>query len=119
VEVVRQLSRGLVSLQDDGICHADIKPPNILYKFTGEAFTFKLADFNTSKFSTTITAVTGGNKCSGYTEQYASPDQICDTNKNKARDLLCSDDLFSLAVSVFLLLFGEHPFANNARHGEM
>ena len=50
LDVMRQISTGLVYLHEHNVIHRDIKPGNILVDLHREQFTVKLTDFDLSKF---------------------------------------------------------------------
>lgn len=48
LECLRQIATGLKHLHNHNIMHRDLKPRNILYKYDGFNYTFKIADFGLS-----------------------------------------------------------------------
>ncbi|MEZ5470644.1 MAG: serine/threonine-protein kinase [Marinicella sp.] len=81
------------------ILHRDIKPENILVSHTGDV---KLLDFGIAKLLSTETDSQIMTQI--MTRQYASPEQI------KGQMVSTQSDLFSLAVVMYELISGHHPF---------
>lgn len=82
------------------IIHRDVSPPNILLSYQGEV---KLTDFGIARASLkameTITGVIKGRF------DYMSPEQA-----GGAKDLDQRSDLFTVAVVLYEMLCGHHPF---------
>jgi len=107
-----QLAQALDYAHNRGVLHRDVKPANILLSGDGSP---KLADFNISFCSqlegATPAAYFGGSLA------YMSPEQLEACNPHHARqpsDLDGRSDLFSLAVVLWELLFGERPFQDES-----
>jgi len=107
-----QLAQALEYAHSRGVLHRDVKPANILLSGDGSP---KLADFNISFCSqlegATPAAYFGGSLA------YMSPEQLEACNPNHSRqpsDLDGRSDLFSLAVVLWELLFGERPFQDES-----
>ena len=97
--MTRDLCSGLAYCHERQLVHADIKPANIFLCSDG---TTKLLDLGIAQ----IVGRQGGIR--GYSELYASPQQI-------AGDLADpSDDLFSLACTLYECLTGAHPFGRES-----
>jgi len=94
-----QVAQALYVAHINGIIHRDIKPDNILF---GEHSNSYLADFGIAK----------DNKVSESTEPdlllgspaYLSPEQI------RSLDVSPQTDIYSLAIVMYEILVGEHPF---------
>ncbi len=107
-----QLAQALDYAHKQGVLHRDVKPANILLSGDGAP---KLADFNISFCSqlegATPAAYFGGSLA------YMSPEQLEACNPKHPRqpsDLDGRSDLFSLAVVLWELLFGERPFRDES-----
>ncbi|HET7619593.1 MAG TPA: serine/threonine-protein kinase, partial [Vicinamibacterales bacterium] len=89
-----------------GILHRDLKPANIVaHDFGGGARVHKIVDFGLASIreSTDATRLTGDHQFLG-TVAYASPEQLTGAT------LEAHADTYSLAVVVYELLTGRHPF---------
>jgi len=99
--ILTQLISGLEACHKSGIVHRDMKTENIML---GENWEMKIADFG---FSTK----TEGKKGNGLlytalgTASYASPELL-----QKKPYLGVQSDIFSLGVSLFVLVTGKMPF---------
>ena len=89
---VKHLCEGLCQLHKENFVHGDISPKNIIVN--GEKIT--LTDFDLS--------VEGGSKAIGGTTYY------CPYNVSQLAVTNPSDDIFSLAASIFHVLFNRLPF---------
>jgi len=96
-----QMLEGLEACHKSGIAHRDMKTENIM---VGENWILKLADFG---FATNLE----GKKGNGFlytplgTASYASPELL-----NKKPYYGVQSDIFSLGVSIFVLVTGKMPF---------
>lgn len=91
-----------------GILHLDIKPANILLAADGNP---KLADFNVS-INTNINSV-GPNEYLGGSMAYMSLEQLESCHPKSSKNTVPLDgqsDVYSLGITLWQLLFGQHPF---------
>jgi len=105
-KIIFQISSGLQYLHDYGIVHRDIKPQNLLYNIgnNGE-ITVKILDFGISKIMGNNEKTLGGFG----TLCFIAPEVL----QRKAYDKKI--DIWSLGVTLYLLLFGDLPF--NSENG--
>ncbi len=100
----RGLLRGVDELHDVGVIHRDIKPANIAFRGPGWAspviLDFGLAKVFDMSSHTDYPALLG-------TAKYMAPEQLRGTVARRR------SDLFSVAVSVFELASGTHPFVDD------
>jgi serine/threonine protein kinase len=89
---VKNLCEGLGQLHKENLVHGDVSPKNIIVD--GEKIT--LTDFDLS--------VEAGTKAIGGTRYY------CPYNVSQLEPTTPSDDIFSLAASIFHVLFNRLPF---------
>ncbi|HEY2411431.1 MAG TPA: serine/threonine-protein kinase [Pirellulaceae bacterium] len=103
-----QLAYALDHAHRQGVLHRDVKPANVLLTADGSP---KLADFNISFCS----QLDGASPAAyfGGSLAYMSPEQIeaCNpAHEREPQDLDGRSDLYSLAVVLWELLYGERPF---------
>ena len=101
------LLKAYMMLIENKICHRDLKPQNILFKY--QDFSFKLADFGEGKF---LDLKTFNNNNDEYhsprgTPSYMSP-EIYEFYKTKKKIIYnpISSDFFSLGITFLLLING-------------
>ena len=96
--IFAQLLDGLEAIHDSNIVHRDIKLENIM--ISGDDYTLKYIDFGfaTEKSNGYLTTFLG-------TPNYAAPELHC-----KIPYLGVSEDIFSLGVTLFILVTGHLPF---------
>jgi serine/threonine protein kinase len=107
-----QLAQALDYAHRQGVLHRDVKPANILLSADGSP---KLADFNIS-FSSQLEGATPAAYFGGSLA-YMSAEQLEACNPKHARqpaELDGRTDLFSLAVVIWELLFGERPYRDES-----
>ncbi|EAX86954.1 AGC family protein kinase [Trichomonas vaginalis G3] len=102
-EVIRSALLALKYLHENQICHRDIKPENILFLGKSENEFLQLTDFGFA------TKVQENELCNEYvgTLNYAAPEIISGIPYNK------SIDIWSLGVSMYMLLSGSSHFPIN------
>jgi len=100
--IMRQLCSALDVSHNKGVVHRDIKPENILLDPQGNAY---LTDFGIAKNLHTNDDITATDSIVG-TWKYLSPEQIENTNLSP----LC--DQYAIAVMLYEMLVGEHPFGD-------
>jgi eukaryotic-like serine/threonine-protein kinase len=105
LRLVLAAARAVAYAHAHAVLHRDIKPDNVLVDASG---TVKLLDFGVAK----LLDVDGENNAdprltaaSYYTPRYAAPEQFAGQPSTTATDV------FSLAVMLFELLAGGHPYA--------
>lgn len=98
-DLMGRIAEGLDAAHQRGIVHRDVKPSNILFNQTNEAF---LTDFGLAKFTQRKSGMTGSLLVG--TPEYMSPEQ--------AQRLTVDgrSDIYSLGVILYLILTGRHPF---------
>ncbi|HET6881709.1 MAG TPA: serine/threonine-protein kinase, partial [Pirellulales bacterium] len=86
-----------------GICHCDLKPSNVLIAGGGKPM---LLDFNLSHDDKAVAPRLAG------TLRYMAPElvRMVAEDANEAQEINPRSDIYSLAVMVYELLSGEHPF---------
>jgi len=103
-KIIFQISSGLQYLHDYGIVHRDIKPQNLLYNIgnNGE-ITVKIMDFGISKIMGNNEKTLGGFG----TLCFIAPEVILRKPYDK------KIDVWSMGVTIYLLLFGDLPFKSD------
>lgn len=102
------LAQALDYAHGEGVLHRDVKPANVLLTSDGAP---KLADFNISFASTLAGAAPAAYF--GGSLAYMSPEQLeaCHpARRRRPEELDGRSDLYSLAVLLWELLYGERPF---------
>lgn len=94
-----QIASGLDYIHSKGIIHRDLKPENILIHREAQEITYKICDFNISRFAEKgyLTASNQGSPL------YMAPEQFYDRYDQRA-------DLYALGVILYELLSGRTPF---------
>ena len=86
-----------------GLCIGDVKPSNILFNQTRDAF---LTDFGLAKFTSRKSGLTGMLLVG--TPEYMSPEQV------KRLKVDGRSDIYSLGIILYLILTGRHPFKHKS-----
>lgn len=98
-DLMGRIAEGLDAAHQVGIVHRDVKPSNILFNQTNEAF---LTDFGLAKFTQRKSGMTGTLLVG--TPEYMSPEQAQRLRVDGR------SDIYSLGVILYLILTGKHPF---------
>lgn len=96
-----QVAQALYVAHLNGIIHRDIKPDNILFDDHSNSY---LADFGIAK-DNTVTNTTDPDVLLG-SPAYLSPEQI------RSDPVSPQTDIYSLAIVLYEILVGEHPFTS-------
>ncbi|WP_372898900.1 protein kinase [Stieleria sp.] len=103
-EVIRKVAAALQYTSDQGFVHRDVKPSNIMISRDGQV---KLLDLGLARYqSGREQELTAAGQAIG-TADYASPEQVTD-----GREVDCRSDIYSLGCTLFKLLSGNAPFAD-------
>ncbi|MGM9763093.1 MAG: FN3 associated domain-containing protein [Candidatus Cryptobacteroides sp.] len=111
----RIIAHSFLPLEKAGIIHGDVKPENILLKYTGERIIAKLIDFESAFHTDTPPK-------NGYivgTEPYYSPELAEYNNEDSTSDksiLSTKSDIFALGVIFYEFLSGEHPVTDKGKY---
>ena len=98
--IIKQLVSALDVSHTHGVVHRDIKPENILLDPQGNSY---LGDFGIAKNLHTDDDITATDSIIG-TWKYLSPEQI------KNEGISAQSDQYAVAVMLYEMLTGEHPF---------
>jgi eukaryotic-like serine/threonine-protein kinase len=103
VRLVLAAARAAAYAHARAVLHRDLKPDNLLVDGSG---TVKLLDFGVAKLLDVDSAPANNLTAARYfTPRYAAPEQFADQTATTATDV------FALAVMLYELLAGRHPFA--------
>ena len=102
-DLMGRIAEGLDAAHLLGIVHRDVKPSNILFNQTREAF---LTDFGLAKFTRRKSGMTGTLLVG--TPEYMSPEQVQRLRVDGR------SDVYSLGVILYLILTGRHPFRGSS-----
>ena len=98
-----QIATGLATAHGQNVIHRDIKPSNILLDEEGNGY---LADFGIAKdLETNLDKETRSGGIIGSLD-YLSPEQA------RSQPVTPQTDIYSLGVTLYEILTGEHPFPN-------
>jgi serine/threonine-protein kinase len=103
ISIVIRVAEALAYAHRNGVVHRDIKPANIMYE--AEADVVKVADFGIARITDSSKTKTG--MVLG-TPSYMSPEQLYGMKVDGR------SDIFSLSVSMYLLLSGHLPFVGDS-----
>jgi serine/threonine protein kinase len=107
--VLQRIGAALDAAHAKGIVHRELKPSNILFDPSGEAF---LTDFGIALISETVQSPTGEDILG--TPLYMSPEQIRGEGKVDGRT-----DIYALGIVLFEMLTGKAPFQADTPSGLM
>jgi serine/threonine-protein kinase len=99
VDIVARAADALGYAHREGVVHRDVKPANLMYDAASD--TLKVTDFGIARLTASSKTRTG--MVLG-TPSYMSPEQLA------GRKIDGRSDLFSLAVTLYLMLCGRLPF---------
>ena len=105
-EIARLVAEALEYTGSEGFVHRDVKPSNIMLSEKGEV---KLLDLGLARLQygeEQQTEITGTGQAMG-TADYVAPEQVADS-----RNVDIRADLYSLGCTLFKLLTGSAPFAD-------
>jgi serine/threonine-protein kinase len=101
--IAQRIATALDAVHQAGVVHRDLKPGNILFDKTGQAY---LTDFGVVKLAEESVAFTQSGMIVG-TPKYMSPEQAM------GGKIDYRSDLYSFAVILYEMLAGQHPFADS------
>jgi serine/threonine protein kinase len=101
--IVERVAEGLDAAHARGIIHRDVKPANILFDVSGEAF---LSDFGLAKSLNRSSGMTGALFVG--TPEYMSPEQV----RNERLD--GRSDVYALGVTLYYALAGRLPYHDDS-----
>lgn len=99
LRLVAQLAEGLAHAHGKGIAHGNLKPTNVLFAGGKDAL---VLDLGTGEWQALILA--SGERLPGLIPNYLSPEQIL------GQQFDGRSDIFSLAMVLYELIAGQHPF---------
>lgn len=100
VKLAHQMAKALVTIEEEGLIHRDIKPGNIIIREDGDACLMDLGLAKSINVDHTLTAI--GNTVG--TPDYMSPEQCL------GRPLSIKTDVYALGATIFHVLTGRSPF---------
>ncbi len=105
-----KVARALHHAHSAGILHRDIKPGNLMVTSDGEPI---VLDFGLARAEAPDTDALTATGDELGTPAYMSPEQISPAGRRLDR----RSDIYSLAVTMYEVLAGQHPFAAPTREG--
>jgi serine/threonine protein kinase len=102
VRCVLDAARAAAYAQARAVLHRDLKPSNVLVDRSGQV---KLLDFGVAKLLETSGQPDTQTSARYFTPAYAAPEQLL------GEPCTTATDVFALAVMLYELLSGRHPFA--------
>lgn len=111
--VVKQLIQTVVVMLGSGVAHRDIKPGNIMVLYDGDHYHLTFVDFTDAQ---TKEKVDVSQRYSNFgSPLFMSPEalqrRMGRVHKKGPWDEYVANDLWSLGIVLYMLLFGEHPFS--------
>ena len=98
--ILDQVAGALAVAHRQGVVHRDLKPDNILFDESGNAY---LTDFGIAKDLGNSASVTQGDMVIG-SPAYLSPEQV------RGEIVTPQSDIYALGVVLYEMVVGEHPF---------
>lgn len=112
VRVAQQVCDALSAAHAKGIVHRDLKLDNIFFcEGDGSEERIKLLDFGVSKF---LDAVDGASLMTRTGTTIGTPFYMSPEQAQGKKDIDARADIYSLAVILFKLLTGQHPFEDES-----
>lgn len=105
-KIINKLCKGLITIHNNGIAHRDIKPENIM--INPETLEIKYIDFGLSCDIDNLNSDNCKKRYEG-TPMYIDPNLIATTDKNITFDELKYSDIWSLGITIFVMLSGRYP----------
>lgn len=100
VDIIRQIAPALTTTHQLGMVHRDLKPDNILFDQSGNAY---VSDFGIVRVAEGGTSLTAGGIIG--TPAYMSPEQV-----NSSKEIDGRADIYSLGILLFEMLAGQRPY---------
>lgn len=100
VDIIRQIAPALTITHQLGMVHRDLKPDNILFDQSGNAY---VSDFGIVRVAEGGTSLTTGGIIG--TPAYMSPEQVGSSKEIDGRA-----DIYSLGIILFEMLSGQRPY---------
>jgi serine/threonine protein kinase len=105
-KIINKLCKGLITIHNKGIAHRDIKPENIM--INPETLEIKYIDFGLSCDIDNFDSDNCKKRYEG-TPMYIDPNLIATDDKNITFDELKYSDIWSLGITIFVMLSGLYP----------